>query len=298
VVLSIIITLFSVQLSVIVNDLYDITGKITEGLQKIFEWVKTNLRITTNLDLKESDLLENIPKLADSTLSFAQKGITSLTTFIFNLFLIILLVFFLLWYHENLKKFLLIQAPDDKKENLNTILKKIQKTIQKYLYGLLMVIGILAVLNSVGLLIIGIRYAVFWGLLAAFLAVIPYIGTTLGGTLPFLYALATTETWWQPAAIVGMYFIIQQLEGNIITPKVVGSSVSINPLFALIAIILGGFIWGITGILIAIPVIGVVKIILDNNNRTKPIAFLMSNEMHKKNDAFWEEMDKEEHRLK
>lgn len=298
VVLSIIITLFSVQLSVIVNDLYDITGKITEGLQKIFEWVKTNLRITTNLDLKESDLLENIPKLADSTLSFAQKGITSLTTFIFNLFLIILLVFFLLWYQENLKKFLLIQAADDKKENLNTILKKIQKTIQKYLYGLLMVIGILAVLNSVGLLIIGIRYAVFWGLLAAFLAVIPYIGTTLGGTLPFLYALATTETWWQPATIVGMYFIIQQLEGNIITPKVVGSSVSINPLFALIAIILGGFIWGITGILIAIPVIGVVKIILDNNNRTKPIAFLMSNEMHKKNDAFWEEMDKEEYRLK
>jgi predicted PurR-regulated permease PerM len=295
---GIVVTLFSVQLTVIINDLENITGKLSEGLQKILEWLNTNFKINTTIDMSESGLMENIPQLADNTLAFAQKGISSVTNFLFNLFLTILFVFFFLWYQENFKRFFLIQATKDKKENLNAILIKIRKTIQKYLYGLLLVIAILAVLNSVGLLIIGIRYAVFWGLLAAFLAVIPYIGTTLGGTLPFLYALATTDTWWQPATIVGMYFIIQQLEGNIITPKVVGSSVSINPLFALIAIILGGFIWGITGILIAIPVIGVVKIILDNNNRTKPIAFLLSNEMHKKNDAFWEEMDKEEHRLK
>jgi predicted PurR-regulated permease PerM len=296
--LSIIITLFSVQLTVIINDLENITGQISEGLQKIFEWLNTNFKIKTSFNMNESDLMENIPQLADSTLAFAQKGISSVTTFIFNLFLIILFVFFFLWYQNNFKRFLLIQAPKDKKENLNAILDKIQRTIQKYLYGLLMVIAILAILNSVGLLIIGIRHAVFWGLLAAFLAVIPYIGTTLGGILPFLYALATTDTWWQPAAVAAMYFIIQQLEGNIITPRVVGSSVSINPLFALIAIIFGGFIWGITGILIAIPVIGVIKIILDNNNRTKPLAFLLSNEIHKKNDTFWKEMDKEEHRLK
>ncbi|WP_372948210.1 AI-2E family transporter [Mariniphaga sp.] len=296
--LSIVVTLFSVQLTVIINDLENITGKISEGLQKIFEWLNTNFKLKSSFDMNGSNLMENIPQLADNTLAFAQKGISSVTTFIFNLFLILLLVFFFLWYQENFKKFLLIQAPKEKKENINAILQKIQGTIQKYLYGLLIVIAILAVLNSVGLLIIGVRYAVFWGLLAAFLAVIPYIGTTLGGTLPFLYALATTDTWWQPAAVAAMYFIIQQLEGNIITPKVVGSSVSINPLFALIAIILGGFIWGITGILIAIPAIGVVKIILDNNNRTKPLAFLLSNEMHKKNETFWKKMDKEEHRLK
>jgi len=295
---GIVITLFSMQLTVIINDLENITGKLSEGLQKILDWLNTNFKINPGIDMSESGLMENIPQIADNTLAFAQKGISSVTTFLFNLFLIILFVFFFLWYQENFKRFLLIQAPKDKKENLNAILKKIRKTIQKYLYGLLLVIAILAVLNSVGLLIIGIRYAVFWGLLAAFLAVIPYIGTTLGGTLPFLYALATTDTWWQPAAIVGMYFIIQQLEGNIITPKVVGSSVSINPLFALIAIVFGGFVWGITGILIAIPVIGVIKIILDNNSQTKPMAFLLSNEMHKKNDAFWEEMDKDEHRLK
>lgn len=173
-----------------------------------------------------------------------------------------------------------------------------QTTIQKYLYGLLMVIGILAVLNSVGLLIIGIDYAIFWGIMAAFLAVIPYIGTTLGGTLPFLYALATADNWWQPVAVVGMYMVIQQIEGNIITPNVIGNSVSINPLVALLSILLGGFVWGISGIILAIPAIAIVKIVLEHNNRTKPIAFLLSNKLHKPNNSFWDKMDNDEFRMK
>jgi predicted PurR-regulated permease PerM len=290
--LGILITIFSVQLSAIIQNIENITDRITEGLGKILDW------LNTNLDMQESDLKENIPNLAENSMDFLQKGISSITNFIFNLFFIILLIFFLLWYQDNFKRFMLIQTQKSKRENMNNILQKIQSTMQKYLYGLLIVIGILAVLNSVGLLIIGIDYAVFWGILAAFLAVIPYIGTTLGGTLPFLYALATADNWWQPVAVVAMYVIIQNVEGNIITPKVVGNSVSINPLIALIAIITGGFVWGISGIILAIPVIGVVKIILNYNSRTMPLAFLLSNKMHSKDDAFWKEMDKEEHRIK
>jgi predicted PurR-regulated permease PerM len=208
-----------------------------------------------------------------------------------------LLVFFLLWYKGNFNNFLLHQATKNQRPELKNILQKIQVTLQKYLYGLLFVILILAVLNSVGLLIIGIDYAIFWGILAAFLAVIPYIGTTLGGTLPFLYALATADNWWQPLAVAGMYVVIQTLEGNIITPNIVGNSVSINPLIALLAILLGGFVWGISGIILAIPAIAIVKIILEHNNKTKTIAFLMSNKVHTKNENFWEEIDEDKYRL-
>lgn len=289
--LGIIVTLFSVQFTNIVNNLPDITGKISQGLEEILDWANENL------NLNKSDLQRNIPQLADSSINFIQKGISFSTTFLFNLFMTLLFVFFMLWYKRNFHKFLLIQSSKDKRNELKDILQKIQSTIQKYLYGLLMVIGILAVLNSVGLLIIGIDYAVFWGILAAFLAVIPYIGTTLGGTLPFLYALATADNWWQPAAVVGMYVVIQQLEGNIITPNVIGNSVSINPLVALISIIVGGFIWGISGIILAIPAIAIVKIILEHNNRTKPMAFLLSNKVHKSNEEFWSEMDEDKYRM-
>jgi len=288
---GIIVTLFSVQFTTIINNLPDITGKITQGLEEILDW------LNENMNLNKSDLQGSIPQLADSSINFLQKGISFSTTFLFNLFMTLLFVFFMLWYKRNFHKFILIQSSKSKREELNDILNKIQSTIQKYLYGLLIVIGILIVLNTVGLLIIGIDYAIFWGVLAAFLAVIPYIGTTLGGTLPFLYALATADNWWQPAAVVGMYVVIQQIEGNIITPNVIGNSVSINPLVALFSIIVGGFVWGISGIILAIPAIAIVKIILEHNNRTKPVAFLLSNKVHKSNESFWKEMDEDKFRM-
>jgi predicted PurR-regulated permease PerM len=281
--LGIIITLISVQITTIINDLDNVTGQVNQGLNEILDW------LNENLGMKESDIRESFPNLTQSAVGFVQKGISSVTGFIFNLFFVLLLVFFLLWYQHNFRKLILLQANKERPGNLENILNQIQATMRKYLYGLLTVIAILAVLNSVGLLIIGVKYAIFWGVLAAFLAIIPYIGTTLGGTLPFLYAVATSGTWWQPLAVVGMYVIIQQLEGNIITPKVVGKSVSINPLIALLSIILGGYIWGISGIILAIPIVGVLKILLDQKERTRPIGFLLGNQMSGKGDDFWEE---------
>jgi predicted PurR-regulated permease PerM len=281
--LGIIITLISVQLTAIINDLDNVTGQINQGLQEILLW------LNDKFNLKESDIKASFPNLTQNAVGFVQKGISSVTGFIFNLFFVLLLVFFLLWYQHNFKKLILLQARKQKQGNLEIILNQIQDIMRKYLYGLLSVIAILAVLNSAGLMIIGIRYAIFWGVLAAFLAIIPYIGTTLGGTLPFLYAVATSGNWWQPLAVVGMYVIIQQLEGNIITPKVVGKSVSINPLIALLSIILGGFIWGIAGIILAIPIVGVIKILLDHNPRMRPIGFLLGNQMSTQADDFWKE---------
>lgn len=280
-----IITLLSVQLTVIINNLDNITGTINEGLNQVFLW------LDTRFNLQESDLKENIPTITNNIVGFVQKGITSVTSFIFNLFFVLLLIFFMLWYQHNFRQFLLLQTAPQKRTNLRLIIYKIQVTMQKYLYGLLTVMAILAILNSVGLLIIGIKYAVFWGILAALLSIIPYIGTTLGGTLPFLYAVATAGNWWQPLAVVALYATIQQLEGNIITPKVVGSSVAINPLVALLAIIVGGFVWGIVGIILAIPIAGVVKIILDNNPNSRAYGFLLGNQMSSKEDEFRDWME-------
>ena len=103
--------------------------------------------------------------------------------------------------------------------------------------------------------------------------------------------MATAGNWWQPLAVVALYATIQQLEGNIITPKVVGSSVAINPLVALLAIIIGGFVWGIVGIILAIPIAGVVKIILDNNPNTRAYGFLLGNQMSSKEDEFRDWME-------
>ncbi len=291
-VLGVIITLFSVQLTSIISELPNITEKVNQGVRQIMDWVNQNL------NLNESEIQKNIPSLLDTSVNYIKKGISFSSAFIFNLLYTLLLVFFLLWYKDSFHGFLLTQSKKESREEFKGMLLQINKTLQHYLYGLLGVIAILAVLNSIGLLIIGIDYAVFWGVLAAFLAVIPYIGTTLGGMLPFLYAIATAGNFWQPLAVLGMYVVIQQIEGNIITPNVVGSSVSINPLIALLAILVGGVIWGISGIILAIPIIAVTKIFLEHNNKTKAVAALMSNKVHKQDEEFWENMDEDEYRMR
>jgi predicted PurR-regulated permease PerM len=290
-VLGAIITLVSIQLTSIINELPNITEKISEGIEQILTWGNKNL------DFRKFEIEEKIPSLMDTSVDYIGKGISISSTFIFNLLYTLLLVFFLLWYKDSFHSFLLMQSKKAKREQFKEMLLKINRTLQRYLYGLLGVIAILAVLNSVGLLIIGIDYAIFWGVLAAFLAVIPYIGTTLGGTLPFLYAIATAGNLWQPIAVLGMYVVIQQLEGNIITPNVVGSSVSINPLIALLAILLGGVLWGISGIILAIPAFAVVKIFLEHRDRTKAVAALMSNKVHKQDEEFWSDLDEDRYRI-
>lgn len=193
---------------------------------------------------------------------------------------------------------MLIQAASDKRENLKDLINTVQGLIQKYLYGMCMVILILGILNSVGLLIIGLEHPFFWGFLAATLAIIPYIGTFIGGLLPFLYALATTGQMWQPAAVVILFMAVQALEGNLITPNVVGSSVKINPLAAIVSLLIGAKIWGIAGMVISLPVVAILKEILTRSEAWRPVGFLLSDELGEKEQIFKIRWDKERFRLR
>jgi predicted PurR-regulated permease PerM len=184
-------------------------------------------------------------------------------------------MFFMLSYRIALKNFVLMQFEPLQRQGIAGIMIEIQKMLRQYLNGLFTVMIFLAVLNSLGLWIIGVEYPVLWASLAAFLTIIPYIGTTLGGGLPFFYALATAESWHQPAAVVAMYVTVQQIEGNLITPYVVGSKVRINPLVAIIGILLMNELWGVSGIILAIPIAAGIKIMFDRIAPLKAVGALM-----------------------
>jgi hypothetical protein len=117
--------------------------------------------------------------------------------------------------------------------------------VQAYITGLLTVIVIVAVLNAVGLLILGVRYAIFFAVFASVLAVIPYIGILVGAALPALMTLVETGSPLKAGLVIGVFVFVQFLEGNFITPTITGSKVSINPMAAIIALILGrsDFCW-------------------------------------------------------
>lgn len=156
---------------------------------------------------------------------------------------------------------------------------------------------ILGILNSLGLWFIGITYPAFWGFLAAFLAIIPFVGTFLGGLMTVIYAVATTTSIWQPIAVIGLFSFVQFLEGNVITPKIVGESVKVNPLAIILSLVIGGSIWGVAGLILAVPVIATLKKIMEQVDVTKPFSLLLSSELYQKDELFEEQFNEERFRL-
>src|SRR5690606_15578181 len=143
-------------------------------------------------------------------------------------------------------------------------LDKIYYVVQSYLLGLVTVRGIVAVLNTIGLMIMGIEYEWLFGTLASLLMLLRYIGIALGSILPALFALAVKDNAWYAVGVVAWFQVVQFLEGNIITPNIVGSKVSINPLMAIIAILLGGMLFGLSGLILALPLTATIKVIFDS----------------------------------
>jgi len=290
-----IIMFFSYQLGDVIQNMPAITGNLKHTTDLVFAWLEDQFGITR---AQSWDWLRsNFSRILDSPLQFFKGGLSSGTTFLLNFFMVLIFMFFFLLYRGAIKNFILLQFKPGNREQGREILFQIQYVVRHYLYGLLMVILILAILNSIGLLIIGVGYAVFWASLAAFLSIIPYIGTTLGGLLPFMYSFATASNWWQPLAVVALYFSVQQLEGNLITPYVVGSNVKINPFIAIISLLIGGVIWGLAGIVLGIPIAAIVKLIFDHVDALKPVGALMSRDLHEKEDVFLKEWDDERHRI-
>ena len=290
-----IIMFFSYQLGDVIQNMPAIAGNLQHTADVVFAWLEDQFGITR--DQSWDWLRSNFSSLLDSPIEFFKGGLSSGTTFLVNFLMVLIFIFFFLLYRGAIKNFILLQFKPDNRKQGREILYQIQRVVRNYLYGLLLVILILAILNSIGLLIIGVGYAVFWASLAAFLSIIPYIGTTLGGLLPFMYSFATATSWWEPLAVVALYFSVQQLEGNLITPYVVGSNVKINPFIAIISLLIGGVIWGLAGIVLGIPIAAILKLIFDHVDTLKPVGALMSRDLHEQEDVFLEKWDDDRHRL-
>lgn len=289
------ITFFSYQLGDVIQNMPTIADRLQYSSDLLFIWLEESFEITRG-DIGVW-LRANFSKVLDAPLQFFKGGLISGTTFLINFFMVLVFMFFILLYRGAIKNFMLLQFKDERRKQGREILLQIKRLVRNYLYGLLTVILILAFLNSIGLWIIGIGYPIFWASLAAFLSIIPYIGTTLGGLLPFMYAIATMNTWWQPLTVVILYSSVQQLEGNLITPYVVGSNVKINPFIAIISLLIGGVMWGLSGVVLGIPMVAILKVVFDNVDSLKPVGVLMSNDLHKHDKKLLEDWDEDRYRL-
>ncbi|MES2765700.1 MAG: AI-2E family transporter [Bacteroidota bacterium] len=192
------------------------------------------------------------------------------------------LIFMFLYYRDNLKEFLKRLVSPEDKPDVEDVTQEVPGVIINYVKGVGMRSGIEAVLNTIGLAVIGVPYWFVLGPLTAIFTIVPYIGSLLGAVLPTLVALVTMDSPWYAVAVMGWYLGIQVLEEVWIEPHIVGGKVKLNPLAAFIAVIIGGTLWGPAGLILFIPLTATLKVIAEHVDVMKPIAYLLGSEKARK----------------
>lgn len=227
----------------------------------------------------------NLDRVVSASFEWVQDNATSLTmgitgaaSTITSIFLVPIYIYLMLLFRDVLKNFALKAFGKGEAEStvkVHSIILKVKTLVQKYITGLLMVIAILAILNSVMLMIIGIDHAIFFGVFAAMLNVIPFVGPIMGSILPILYSLITMDSLFYPFIILLGFYIIQLFESNLFTPTIVGSQVSMNALATLLLIFIGAQIWGLAGMILFIPLGAIIKVICDEIDSLNHFGYLL-----------------------
>jgi predicted PurR-regulated permease PerM len=261
------------QVIVIGHNGTDLQDKFITIFNTIQHWV------TIKFGVEPGDLTQKFKELSNKALSNAGTYLTaafgSVGGILAGLIIVPLFSFFLLYYRDFFREFFFHAFKSTPQDKVHETLNKIYTVVQSYLLGLVTVMAIVAILNTIGLMILGVEYAWFFGTLASLLMLLPYIGIAIGSILPALFALATRDSYWYAIGVVAWFQVVQFLEGNLITPNIVGGKVSINPLMAVIAILLGGMLFGLAGLILALPLTAVIKVLFDAIPSMKAFGFLI-----------------------
>lgn len=199
----------------------------------------------------------------------------SLTSSFAFLALIIVYFVFLLSYSDHIKQFFLKLSSPAQREEMGKVVDGVANVSQKYFLGLSKMIVALWIMYGIGFSALGVKNAVFFAILCGILELAPYIGNIIGVTITVLFSAAQGASFPTLLGIVGLYVVIQLIQGWAIEPFIVGSQVKINPLFTIIALIIGELLWGLPGIFLAIPLVAMVKIVCDHVESLKPYGFLI-----------------------
>ena len=255
--------LSSVQLNLpaYAHHLYEVTPPAVKGY--------LNIETPDKLALRMNELLQQArnaaPDLMKPLLAFLQRALTSTISVILAVlgYLIIpVYLFYLLFDLPQLKLFIESFIPERFRSGYSEKLAEVDAVLSGFVRGQLSVCAILALLYSIGLYLIGIDLAIAIGTLAGITFIIPYVGTIIGICLSVVMALLKFNDILHPLLCLGWFGLVQALEGMVITPKIVGDTVGLHPLVAIVALLIGGQLFGIFGMLLAVPVTAVLQVFL------------------------------------
>jgi predicted PurR-regulated permease PerM len=261
------------QLSLLLDDLPALRDQALRNLDSLEQFIYERSGVTT--ETQNQWLKEQVNNLFTSGSRLLETAFAATAGTLAKVGLLPVYVFFMLYNRNKFLQFLLMVVPQKRHQELILTLREVSHVTKRYMSGIVAVVAILCVLNSIGLLIVGIRYAILLGILSAFMNFIPYFGTLIGGAIPLTFALLVMDNPSYAFWVIVLFIIIQFLENNILTPNIVGGNVDINPFFTILSIVLGAMIWGIPGMIISVPFLSMFRIFCNNVPRLRPYSYLL-----------------------
>lgn len=275
-----IIYLFSTQILQLLGELSEFEHKLTSIFTEAVNFL--NQKVALIPEIKQGDLLSQGKQwVKKSGVDFMSSTVGNTAAFFSGTLMVVIYTFLLLLYRSGIRKVIIATVKDKSKSKISKMLAEIQNVGQNYLFGMSIMIVILGSANSLTLWLFGIDHPFLFGFLAALLAIIPYVGTTLGATIPVIFAFMTHESIWIPLGLALSFWCIQLIESNFLSPKIIGGNLNVNALAAIISLIVGGYLWGIAGMALFLPMTAIFKVFCSYYKQLKPLSMLMSDDLYK-----------------
>lgn len=274
-----IITFLSWQISDFVSDWDKIQTNIKIHIANIQMYVRDHFNISTKeqeeyINSATSDSLKSGKEMLGSTLM-------SFTDTLFNLALVPIYMFLLLLYRTHFIKFMCKLFKPQHHEKLQDILGNVKIAVKSYLVGLSIQLISVATLTSIGLSIVGVKYAILLGVITGILNLIPYVGIMFAYVISIFASLTGSPDLSLVIGVLIVNAVVQFIDNNILVPMVVSSKVEINAFVSIVGIIIGGSLAGVAGMFLAIPLIAILKVIFDRIDGLQAWGYLMGDDLPK-----------------
>lgn len=276
--------LVSFQIKSVVDDWSQIKETMKPKIEQLKEFVFEHSPLEKE-DLESKDSSSSVPLVGSKDGPSGQKAanfFNSVLSFFGDYLLTFIYIFFILNYRHRFKEFLMRLFPDNRQSKVKEVIDGSAKVTQDYLIGKMILIALLAVLYAIGLGISGVNNFILISILAAVLSLIPYIGNIIGFGLALAFGYLTSGQTGVLIGIIATFSVAQFVESYVLEPYVVGDKVDLHPFLVILAVIIGSMVWGIIGMVLAIPILAIINVILINVKPLQAFGYLFSSDDQEK----------------
>ncbi len=265
--------LLSQQVASFIHEWPALKVKLTDAVTSLSRFFTDVIGISK---AQQNRLVDGMANESASSVWRIVRNMVTVSTFSVLMLVLVPVYSVLILYYRGLWLRVLYRLfPAERRENILAMLMLTIRAYYNFIKGMALVYLIVGTLNSVGLLLLGVPHAILFGFVASILTFVPYIGIVIGSLLPITMAWLTYDSVWYPVGIVAIFAFVQYLEANVIFPVAVSNRLNVNTLVMLIAIFTGGILWGVAGMILFVPFIGILKLIADHNPRLRTLALAL-----------------------